>query len=202
MNAAATQDVRSVDTTPLLQKLLKGSQGAEQAVGADAGRARGLEQARLEPPRQELSTARSTTPGRPSWTPHGRSIADAFMKPQLGQPARRAATRCSRASTRLPARPAQRLVPVLRPRHQEAARHQAAGSVCERLLRRRQPQEVPEVLSGRRSRQPGGRETKSQGTSNPEEVARERDRRADQVRRLGCSRRRCATRTARAGSSR
>ncbi len=71
MNAAATQDVRAIDTVPLLQRLLAGpapvtrrwrrcspcwSPGATMAAAGWTG----------------TSTARSTIPGRRSWTRHGR----------------------------------------------------------------------------------------------------------------------------------
>ena len=73
MNAAATQDIRAIDTVPLLAKLLKGSTGPEPAGRADARADGRLEERRRQPPRPATTTARSTIRARPSWTAPGRT---------------------------------------------------------------------------------------------------------------------------------
>ncbi len=83
MNAAATQDVRSVDTTPLLQKLLKGSkapnkQAAKMLGVLGAWRKHGS--SRLD----KNLDGKIDDPGAAVMDAAWPKIADAFMKPQLG----------------------------------------------------------------------------------------------------------------------
>ena len=83
MNAAATQDIRAIDTVPLLAKLLKGSQAPSQRAAEmlqllvdwrnDGG-------SRLDRDNDGLIDDPGAAVMDGSWT----NIANAFMKPRLG----------------------------------------------------------------------------------------------------------------------
>ena len=126
MNAAATQDVRAIDTVPLLQKLLKGSKAPNQQAAQMLDAAGAWRKQRRQPPRPE-PRRQDRRPGRGH---HGRCLAEDRQRVHEAA-ARAAARRAQLAVLALrPAarRPVQRLVPVLRPRHPAAPRHRSSRS--------------------------------------------------------------------------
>ena len=178
MNAAATQDVRAIDTVPLLKRLLKGSQAPDAGLAADAGAARRLEeQRRLAPrPRPRRQDRRSRRRG------HGRRLAEDRRRvhgPEAGQPAGRARLAVQPVQ---PAseRPVRRLVSVLRPRHPQPAGDEDQVAVRERLLRQGQAEGVPDGGLERDRR--GGRRAQRGAGRRPRGVALGRGPRADPVR--------------------
>ena len=127
MNAAATQDVRAIDTVPLLKQAAQGLEGARTrrrsrcstcwSPGSEHGGSRlDLDlDGKIDDPGAAIMDA--------AWP----KIADAFMQPRARPAARRA--RLAVLALRPAAeRPVQRLVPVLRPRHPRAARDEGASS--------------------------------------------------------------------------
>ena len=99
MNAAATQDVRAIDTVPLLARLLKGIDGAERSRPQQmldllvAWRHARRQPARRRPRRRDR---------RPRRRDHGRRLAEDRRRVHGAAarlPARRAQLACSRAST-------------------------------------------------------------------------------------------------------
>ncbi len=72
MNAGATQDVRAIDTVPLLRRLLQGSPAPNAAGGEDAVAAGRPGAPTAAAAWIGISTATSTTRERRSWTPPGR----------------------------------------------------------------------------------------------------------------------------------
>ena len=142
MNAAATQDVRAIDTVPLLRRLLPPSQALRPADPADD-----LAIDRLAAARGQPAGSQSRRRDRPSRRgDHGFSLAE--DRRRLHDVAARAAAR----RARLPLQPlrsaagraVQRLVSVLRPRHPPASRHARRQAAQPALLRRRRPGPVPE----------------------------------------------------------
>ena len=135
MNAAATQDVRAIDTVPLLAQLM---------AGTKAPNARDEEMLRLLEAwnqhggnRLDLNNdGKIDDPGAAVMDVAWPKIADAFMSPVLGP-------QLNELSTLGPGlrpaawRPVLRLVPVLRQGHQDAARRKGRGAVREPLLRGR-----------------------------------------------------------------
>ena len=115
MNAGATQDVRAIDTVPLLRQLLDGAAApSEQAQRMldllGAWRANGGNRLDLD------GDGLIDDPGAAIMDAAWPRIADAFMRPRIGRSARRA--RHAVLALQRPARRAvRRLVPVLRPRH-------------------------------------------------------------------------------------
>ncbi len=141
MNAAATQDVRAIDTVPLLAKLLQGTQ-APNARDAqmlqlmidwsnDGG-------SRLDLDNNGEIDAPGAAVMDGSWT----NIANAFMKPRIGSQLERAEQPVL-PLRQAAGRPVLGLVSVLRPGHQHAARQEDSDPVQERLLRQGRPAEVP-----------------------------------------------------------
>ena len=183
MNAGATQDVRAIVTVPLLDRSCSRARTPrtrrpQQMLEADEALARrGRQPPRPRPRRQDR---RSRAP--PRWTSPGTTIADAFMKPQHRPAARRA--RLAVLAVRPAAeRPVRGLVPVLRPRHPQAARRQgqvsrSTVSYCgkgklakcqtvdlERDRRRPAPSSRPS--RGRRTRDVARRRDRASGSSSP-----------------------------------
>ena len=115
MNAAATQDVRAIDTVPLLAKLLKGIRRPTRRPRRCcdllvAWRQHGGSRLDLN------LDGQIDDPGAAIMDAAWPKIADAFMKPQLG-PQLNELELAVLALRPAAGRPVQRLVPVLRPRH-------------------------------------------------------------------------------------
>ena len=128
MNAGGTQDIRAIDTVPLLRKLLKGSEAptprAQQMLDLMVSwRNAGGSRLDLDLDGEIDDPGAAVMDG--SWS----NIADAFMKPRLGTQLDELATLFSRFDLP-PERPVLGLVPVLRPRHQVAAGDQAARAAA------------------------------------------------------------------------
>ena len=200
MNAAATQDVRAIDTVPLLQRLLKGPAAPSTrrrrrcSTLLVAWRAARRQPAGQEPGRQDR---------RPRGGDHGRRLAEDRRRVHEAT-ARFAARRAELAVLSLrPAsgRPVRRLVPVLRPRHParcsgEPVAQPFQNSYCGHGDQGRCQQAIWNAIAAA-----GAQLTADQGTSNP--AAWRADATAERIHFApGCCRRRCATRTGRAGSSR
>ena len=102
MNAAATQDVRAIDTVPLLKKLLAGSTAPTAQAQAMLDVLIGWRQrggSRLDRDLDGLIDDPGAAVMDAAWP----LIADGFIEPRLGPQLDRAATRCSRAGMRRPA---------------------------------------------------------------------------------------------------
>ena len=164
MNAAATQDVRAIDTVPLLTRLLKGarppnSQAAQMLALLVAWRKHGGSRLDLN------LDGKIDDPGAAIMDAAWPKIADAFMKPELGSQLDELNSLFSRFDRR--PGPVRRLVPVLRPRHQGPARRSSSPAVREQLLRRTAARRACQSRSGRRSPRPAPQLTTDQGTSDP-----------------------------------
>ena len=198
MNAAATQDVRAIDTVPLLAQLLKGSSAPNPQAAADARRCCRLAPARRQPAGQNLD-GKIDDPGAAIMDAAWPKIADAFMKPQLGPQLDELNSLFSRFDQP--------------PGGQYDGWYQYFDRDIGRLLGEPVPQPFENRYCGHGSKsacqkaiwnaiEAAGRQlTADQGTVEPGTLAGGRDRGADPLR-PGPVDRRCATRTARAGSSR
>ena len=98
MNAAATQDVRAIDTVPLLKRLLKGSQAPDRGLAADAGAAGRLEEQRRQPPRPRPRRQDRRSRAPRSWTSPGRRSPTRSWRRGWARSST-SSTRCSAAST-------------------------------------------------------------------------------------------------------
>jgi hypothetical protein len=179
MNAAATQDVRAIDTVPLLKRLPRGSQAptpqAQQMLDAMiAWKQRGG--SRLD---RDLDGF-IDDPGAAIMDAAWSRIADAFMAPRIG-PQLDEARHAVLALRRAAGRPVRRLVSVLRPRHPQPARDGSQAAVRERLLRARQVGSLPAGDLGG-DRRCGRRADGRAGDRRPPGLARRRDGGADRVR--------------------
>ena len=166
MNAGATMDIRSLKTTPLLVHLLKGSKAPDETAAGMLAQMKAWNNngsSRLDRNLDGLIDAPGAASMDGAWGQLTENfldpiagdpekvisggIANAFMKPKLGsqldelQLAVLAVRSAAVGSVR-------RLVPVLRARHQEAAR-QEDRPVPGQLLRPRQEGQVPEGDLGR-----------------------------------------------------
>ena len=198
MNAAATQDVRAIDTVPLLQRLLDGSaapnpRAAQMLALLVAWRQHGG--SRLD---RNLD-GKIDDPGAAIMDAAWPKIADAFMRPQLGPQL----DELNSLFTRFISRPAASTTAGIststatsgtcsastsRSRSRTTTAATAASAPCQ--------QAVWKAIAAA-----GAELTAEQGTSNP--AAWRADATAERIHFApGCCRRRCATRTARAGSSR
>ena len=168
MNAAATQDVRAIDTVPLLQRLLKGSSAptpqAEQMLALlGAWRANGG--SRLD---RDLDGADRRPRARRSWTRRGRGSRTPASARASRPTSSRSCERCSRAGAR-------------RPSGQKVhGWYQYLDRDIRTLLGERVPQAArelataagaswagPRTRSGRRSRRRASSSTAEQGTADP-----------------------------------
>ena len=179
MNAGATQDVRAIDTVPLLRRLLQGSPAPNAAGGEDAVAAGHLAEQRRQPPGSG-SRRRHRRPGSGD---HGRRLAEDRRRVHEAG-ARAAAGRARLAVLALecaPWRAVQRLVSVLRSRHPRPARDAGRAALQQQLLRWRQSGRLPASDLERDPRR-GLRADRGAGDVGSGSLAGRRDRGADQLR--------------------
>ena len=180
MNAAATQDVRAIDTVPLLQRLLKGSSAptpqAEQMLALlGAWRANGG--SRLDRDLDGLIDDPGAAIMDAAWPGIANACIGTRLTPDQLEELRTLFSRWNAP----PGGQYSRLVPVPRPRHPHAARRARPQAARELVLRPGQSGQGPgRDLGGDRG---GGRAAyRRAGNGRPVGVARGRDRGADRVR--------------------
>ncbi len=154
MNAAATQDIRAIDTVPLLQRLMEGSK---------APNARDQQMLQLlvdwnKNGGNRLDSQQRREDRRPGSGRHGCRLVQDRRRVHVAGP-RASDERAGEAGADL--RSAAEgavlgLVPVLRQGHQEPARRQGRGPVRQQVLRRRRQGEMPagDLEGDRRRRRP------------------------------------------------
>ena len=161
MNAAATQDVRAIDTVPLLAKLLKGTTAPNRRPRRCCTLLIGWRQhggSRLD----LNNDGEIDDPGAAIMDTAWPKIANAFMKPQIG-PQLDELELALLALRPAAGRPVQRLVPVLRPRHRAGcwAMQVSRSRSQNRYCGARQPEESARRRSGTRSPTPARQLTAS-----------------------------------------
>ena len=185
MNAAATQDLRSVALTPVLSELLKAAPRAEPARRAPAHAVARVARERLQPARPRPGRRH----GRRPWPGDlGCVLPAAVQRRDAGLGARSADRRRLRAGLGLHRRR------LLVPREGPPAAHRRCGCAA------RSRSATAAAVTALAARGPCGRRSRASRATRTR-CARTRPR-SESRSGPACSRRRSATRTARAGSSR
>ena len=189
MNAAATQDVRAVDTVPLLVRLLARPHGAEARGQHDARPPRCVEQPRRQPPGQGRRRQRSTTRAPRSWTASGtepRRRGDG-----AGPRARNIDELRRRRGTSRPVA-VRGLVPVHRQGPAHAARRQGQGQVQQRATAAAATRRSAARPSGTRSSRGRRSSPRSTAARTPPPGTRTSNEEQDHVHSRPAGLRRCA----------